>query len=790
MKLSKLFLRFSLIEFLVIKTACEEEPERKQVTKKRATSGCEEKVSIEKMSWNEKPENVICKKQEILGTEGDSSEWNVAKSGRQSRRSLVDSLSEKTCSTSSSSTRISEEIDKKRLVRGGESEYTVQGPSTSGQLEARRELMRRFGSSEEDMACFCEDLNFSMGLDFEGFRKCQLFQTKMRKLDQENRVDLKQDDVLEEKGEECFSMDEESLITLLSGPPTPLCEQLKANPSCKVTLDGSEKDKRYFLKNEKSFSWEDKNAVKDLEEEKIICCTRTCEEGQGFNDNSGHMTELSPGIFSFPSEFSSGDFFSECTTLTASSDRVFSEGYEVGFSKISPVISQHVPGPLNSNTSYGMVATQSCHVPENNKSSFIKENDCALASSTEHKTIPDQDSVEEEPSYSKEIHFAFISKNVKLLSFQEVESRINNTLRLVEKETPKRCRNISLVTSFEIHIYYIAEFCLLFKEWEFFERNNYGVKVDGSDVLMLKNAKMSTEVLLEFTREALVHSCAFTDKHFDPDYMVFNSIYRIDHPMKHVNVGINLDLVFFKKNIRKAFPQEFLSPEFLLRKSEEMEMVIGSINANSSNSQVFFEEGKTDYLKFTFQNLKNIQTIWDFPDYDKTVFNPKKIKTLIEYHCYVFFEDHMELKRTLLPEITSLWLSMFPDGHVIRLDSIKHHLLMLYSLSCLNAFFSSLAKSGFCEFFGDLTNNDSRRRLALCVLFLRKFFMTALLQSLEADAHLLWMYVYFFSVEFLFLLEDGGCYVSIDGSRFNPINLFFLHSFTLQKGKQKDIGSQ
>lgn len=63
--------------------------------------------------------------------------------------------------------------------------------------------------------------------------------------------------------------------------------------------------------------------------------------------------------------------------------------------------------------------------------------------------------------------------------------------------------------------------------------------------------------------------------------------------------------------------------------------------------------------------------------------------------------------------------------------------------------------------------------------------MTALIQGLEVNAYVLWKYIYFFTIEFLFLINDEGCYVSRDCSKFNPMNAIFFTFFHFAKGVTK-----
>lgn len=82
----------------------------------------------------------------------------------------------------------------------------------------------------------------------------------------------------------------------------------------------------------------------------------------------------------------------------------------------------------------------------------------------------------------------------------------------------------------------------------------------------------------------------------------------------------------------------------------------------------------------------------------------------MEYHFQVFFKDNMEIKTAFLPEIVSLRPCMPRDGYVVRVESIKHHILVPYSLSCLDSFFTSLENPGLDGIFGDLEDIISRRR--------------------------------------------------------------------------------
>lgn len=66
--------------------------------------------------------------------------------------------------------------------------------------------------------------------------------------------------------------------------------------------------------------------------------------------------------------------------------------------------------------------------------------------------------------------------------------------------------------------------------------------------------------------------------------------------------------------------------------------------------------------------------------------------------------------------------------------------------------------------------------------------MTALIQGLEVHPGILWKYIYFFTIEFLFLINDEGCYVCRDHAKFNPMNVIFFTFFHFAKELTKKPG--
>lgn len=563
----------------------------------------------------------------------------------------------------------------------------------------------------------------------------------------------------------------------------PLYERQSTNSLYMATTEKIESDKAYCCEHQ--------DAVERLNEERSSCCTNISEDGRIYRRNSSCSTYFSSDVFPSTSKLiRQGMLSSEHNVLPVSSDKAPSwddrgaplENDAVGLLRMPLEDLQYMQGPLGNYTSAREMAAQSSQEIEKDDPSFIRKHDYAFGSTSMHNIGPGQSSMEEELFDTEEKQYGFISKNIKQLTQKEIKSEIEKALDASENNYRNHSGDLVFITSPEFHIYHILKFCLLFNECEFLGRS-YEAKKHKIDTLAYINMKTNVEELLCFLRAFFPGNQVLTRKLSDPYQKIFKTVCSING--SRTISRLNIDSASLDKSLRKTSPSALLFPENFSKGFKEIEMVTRSVNANTLNPRGFFEDAETNHLKFLFQNLKNLDTVSYFCNYDKIEFSFKKTKVLIEYHLQAFFKDHMELKMVLLPEILSLRLSIFQKGYVVHLASKRLYLLILYSLSCLNGFFESLAKSSLDEFVGNLKDKNSRVRLATHVLFLRTFYMTALLRGLRTETYVLWIYNYFSAIEFLFLINDEGCYVSSDESRFNPMNVIFFTFFYLVNGGPK-----
>lgn len=796
MVLLTLFLRFSLIVFLIVRGASEEEPEIKQATKKKVFF-----VNEKKIMNDVKLGDVLYEKQKAMTIKEGDSKWCITKSDDESKVALSDTYlsgkrkrtPEKTRPFSLNSAATSEEINIEKLMRKGGNGYIALESCCPNQLKTANRLSEFFDLSEEDMLRVCEKPEKSM--DFGDSTDGQIFQIATENIDLHYNADSELETVSNRRPEECFLMGEDSSIKFLNHSSSPFNEKLETNPPYKAREDfeNFQKDDEYVFKADKSSCCKDTVDTKYLREERNACYTRTCEDSQAFPNYSDCSEHFNPYNFLTSHKLVSSGVVPGRSILSASLVKTFSgddksfflEGEEVSLGKTDSEVSQQLRGSFSYYTNNYDPVNKSSHDIENGKTFFTKEHNYTQASSAEHKIIPIQDLVEEDSSFLKNKGSEFISKNVKQLSLGEIKREIENAVKELKETGRIQSQSLDFFKNYEVYVYYTAELCSFFSEWEFFGKN-YKSNVYKMNELTFKDVETSTKQFLEFVKTSLEFSCFRESCRLsDLPHSIFYSIYSIDHLVNDKDLKLGIKFTFFEQGCYKSFPGRLYFLENFSDEFEGIEMVQNSINANGINSLHFLDKAESDYLRFIYQNLKNIRAIWSLPDDDKVPLLAQKTKTLIEYHFQLFFRDNIELKMVLLPEIISMRLCIPQNRYVVRFRSIKHHLLILYSLSCLNSFFSSLEKLGLDEFFGDLDDNDSRRRIALCVFFLRKFFMTTLIQGLEIDPGVFWKYMHFLTIEFLFLINDEGCHVSRDGSKFNPMNVIFFTFFQFAGGSAK-----
>lgn len=242
---------------------------------------------------------------------------------------------------------------------------------------------------------------------------------------------------------------------------------------------------------------------------------------------------------------------------------------------------------------------------------------------------------------------------------------------------------------------------------------------------------------------------------------------------------------FFVKEYELAIAsQEELGDEF--NDDEVREMVFSlvqeyaDVRENRTNASVV----DCDYI---IQSLDQLQKILLEEKNINSKVSTAYLSSILNHQLMVFFKDHINLKLLFIPEIRTLEKHLPKKGLMYHSCRLRPYLLLLFSLTKLNCFFSNMSRTNLGNFFVMPETRLSRSRFAMITLLIREVLMVGLFNGLGVRKITITKYIYFIRCESIFLLSDHGCNISHEYKEFNPLSFFFFTFFDTE-GSRKSLG--
>lgn len=251
-------------------------------------------------------------------------------------------------------------------------------------------------------------------------------------------------------------------------------------------------------------------------------------------------------------------------------------------------------------------------------------------------------------------------------------------------------------------------------------------------------------------------------------------------------LAIDFDILNQNDFFTKEYDHAIASKEALKKepKNKETKVLIFSLveeYASAKESRNKNVVTDSNYILNSEAQLKIILSDQNRSFYDRIT---ACLVDLIKHQLMVFFKEHRNLKLLFIPEIRTLEESLPKKIQIYDPYCQKSFLLLLYSLTKLNCFFSSISKTSLEDFIQLPETQSSRSKFALTLLYIREIFMVRLLQGLGLRNITILKYAYFLRCESTFLLSADGCNISHDDCTFNPLGFLFLSFFETENNRR------